>query len=416
MNKGKKSLSIICSMALLTSILSMTGCSAGRHSAAKKENVPQSLSMVLGVHKFFPQIPMNTETLSEKVYDSCYSYGDCSAVIVDGDPFLACNYNITKPEKKIDQAKQNQLARNHTAQILSEASQTKAKTPEIDVLSALTLSAQTLKSCDSSQKHMLVFDSGLSTCDPLNFSQENLIDAPADVVVEQLQEIHAIPDLAGIDITWIGIGITCGEGQQKPTSDYKYKLQTLWEAILTAGGASSVIFDTSPLPNQEYDGDLPKCTAVPIVSGSLDLSEISTEQDIPEVMKFDENTSVKFQGDLSEFVDEQAAVEALAPIAEYLVQNPEVQICIAGMTATVRSQPDAGKELSLQRAKTCESVLLEKGVSADQLSCIGLGYTSNPLRVQDTDAQGNLIEEMAQLNRAVFLIRKNSVLMDTILQ
>lgn len=413
MNKMRKSLCVICSMALLAGSLSMTGCSTD--STAQKESVPQSTSMVLGIHEFFPQIPMNMETLSEKVYDSCYSYGDCSAVIVDGDPFLACNYNIKKPEKKIDQAKQKQLARNSTAQILSEVSQAKAQTPEIDVLSAITLSAQALKSSDSPQRHMLVFDSGLSTCAPLDFSQENLIDAPADVIVEQLQKIHEIPDLVDIDITWIGLGTTIGK-QAHPTSDYTYKLKTLWEAILTAGGASSVIFDTSPLPNQEYDGELPACTAVPIISGSLDLSEIGAEQEIPEVIKFDENTSVKFKGDLSEFIDEQAAVEALLPVAEYLLQNPDEKMYIAGMTATVFSLPDAGKELSLQRAKACEAILLNNGVNADQISSVGLGYSPNPLRVQDVDAQGNLIEEMAQLNRAVFLIRKDSVLVNTILQ
>lgn len=409
----KKNISIVCSMILLAGSLMMTGCSTDRHSTVAKEK-PQSVSMVLGIHKFFPRIPMNTESLSEKVYDACYSYGDCSAVVVDGEPFLACDYNIKKPDKKIDETKRKQLAEKSRKQILLGISEAKAETPEIDLLSSIELSSQALKGSGGSQKTMLVFDSGLSTCPPLDFSQANVIDAPADVIVEQLENMHAIPDLYGIDIVWSGMGTTCGE-QEKLTSDYKYKLQTLWEAILTAGGASSVTFDPSPLPNKEYDGDLPECTVVPVISGSLDLSEASADQNLPEVIKFDESTSVKFKGDLSEFVDKHAAVEALTPVAEYLVQNPDRKIYIAGMTATVQS-PDAGKALSLQRAKACEAVLLNGGVDAGQILCVGLGHTPNLLRVQDLDDQGNLIEEMAQLNRAVFFIREDSVLVNTILE
>lgn len=226
--------------------------------------------------------------------------------------------------------------------------------------------------------------------------------------------MHAIPDLSNIDeITWVGLGTTCGGGQTKLTSDFKYKLQELWQAILTAGGASSITFDPSPLPDKEYEGDLPKCTAVPVVAKSLDLTEASMEEDIPEVVKFDEGTSIKFKGDMSEFVDDQAASEALAPIAEYL-KNSGSKILIVGTTATVPSYPDEGKTLSLQRAKACETVLLANGVDEDQLQCIGLGHTPNPLRVKDLDDQGNLIEDLARLNRAVFFVREDSALADSI--
>ena len=412
MKKFKKCISIACSMMILASSLMMAGCSPGH--AAGGEILPQSVSLVLGVHEFFPMIPTNTGSLYGKVYEACSSYGKCSATILDGSPYLAFDYDIKEPEKHLDGAKKKQIAKDCTEQILSEISKARAKTGEIDVLSALTLSAQSLES-SSGETSMLIFDSGLSTCQPLDFSQENLIEAPPDAVVEQLEEIHAIPDLSGIDnITWVGLGTTCGE-QEKLNSDYKYKLKELWQAILTAGGASAsaITFDPSPLPDQELDGNLPKCTSVPVITKSLDLPEASMEEDIPEVVKFDEGTSVKFQGDMSVFVDDQAAAAALAPIAEYL-KNSGSKILIVGTTATVPSYPDEGKTLSLQRAKACEAVLLANGVDAGQLRCIGLGRMPNPLRVQDLDDQGNLIEEMARLNRAVFFVREDSALAGTI--
>lgn len=410
MKKYKKCISIACGMMILASSLMMAGCSSG-HTAGG-EILPQSVSLVLGVHEFFPMIPTNAESLYGKVYEACLSYGKCSATIIDGSPYLAFDYNIKEPDKHLDEAKKKQIAKDCTEQILSEVSKAKAKTGEIDVLSALTLSAQSLKS-SSGDKTMLIFDSGLSTLQPLNFSQENLIEAPPDAVVEQLEAIHAIPDFSGIgNITWVGLGTTCGE-QEKLTSDYKHKLKELWQAILTAGGASSITFDPSPLPDAEYDGDLPACMSVPVITKSLDLPEASMEEDIPEVVKFDEGTSVKFKGDMSEFVDDQAASEALAPIAEYL-KNSGSKILIVGTTATVPSYPDEGKRLSLQRARACEAVLLANGVDARQLHCVGLGHTPNPLRAKDLDEQGNLIEEMARLNRAVFFIREDSALADTI--
>lgn len=418
MKKNVKKLTVLkYSVALLTCVFLLTGCSgtnsylSGKLSSAEPEGM-QSVSMVLGVHDFFPSISLAVDAIYSPVYNACYTYGKVSGVIVDGAPYVAGDYKINPPGKNIDKAKKKQIADNSTKQILAEIATATAKTPEIDTLSAITLSAGTLQSTKAeSQKTMIVIDSGFSSSGLLDFSSKNIIDASVETVVEQLKELHAIPDLNGISVTWIGLGTTCGE-QEELTSTYKYKLKELWNAILSSGGAT-VTFDSSPMSKEEYAGELPECTAIPIVAESLNPEDAVSEGNMPEVVKYDENTTIKFQSDKSEFVDRQATEALLEPIAQYLIKNPDKKIYIAGMTATVGEEQD-GKVLALERARACRDILTEKGVQAGQLTCMGLGHAPNPLRVTDTDGEGNLLEDMAKLNRAVFFIQSDSKLMDVL--
>lgn len=387
----------------------LTGCTT--LDTPKSKN-PQSVSMVMGVHDYFPVISLDTNAVYSKIYDACYTYGDFSAVVVDGDPFVACNYNINEPEKKIDSAKKKQIASKNAAQIMSEVSAVSAKTPEIDTLSAISLSADSLHSVPGeSEKSMIVFDSGLSTTSLLNFSAQNIIDEPVESLVAQLEKLHAIPDLTGIDVTWVGLGATCGE-QDNLTNSYKFKLKTIWEGILTAGGASSITFDQSPTSSEEYAMDLPKCSTVPIVADCLEVAELVTEEEMPEVIKWDGNSSLQFESDKAEFIDTAAAMAELGPIAEYLNANPNEAIYIFGMTATVAGG-DSGVGLSEERAQACKNVLLEKGVNEAQVTCVGLGQTQNSLRAVDIDESG-MQNENAQKNRAVFVVKAESELVDVL--
>lgn len=411
MRKLKKMTMVaVCVISLMMSVLMMTGCTGGSSESEK------SVSLVLGVHNYFPKVTLNSESIYTKIYEACYSYGNCSAVIVDGEPFVACNYNIDNPKKNIDTAKKEQLAKQNTEQILSNVSSLSAQTPEIDTLSAISLSANTLHSASNEcEKSMIVFDSGLSTTSLLNFAEQNIIDAPVESIVEQLKELHAIPDLSDIEITWIGIGVTCGK-QNRLTDNYKYKLQELWNAILEAGEAKKVCFDTTPVSNEENDNNLPKCTTVPIIADPLEVEQIESEETIPEIMKWDENSSIKFEADQAKFVNEKAVGKELKPIAAYLKNNSEEKIYIFGMTATVLGG-DSGIELSKERAEVCKEVLIKQGVKEEQLICVGLGKIDNPLRVKnDIDENGKQIESLAKKNRAVFFIRENSKLVNELMK
>lgn len=396
---------------------SLTGCGSsvmgmGASETAAAEMSPQSVSLVLSGHRYFPAVSLNTEEIYSEIYNACFTYGDLSAVVVDGEPFVAADYHISPPKANVDSAKKKQIAADNTEQIIAELSDIAGETPEVDTLAAIQLSAKALQSTDEgNEKTMLIYDSGLSTKHLLNFASQNLIEEPAESIVAQLQAIHAIPNLKNMKIIWVGLGETCGE-QQKLTSSFVYNLKYIWKSILTAGGAASVTFDSSPVYSEETEKTLPECSTVPVVEDSLVLTENSG---LPDIIKWDESSDVRFKGDLAEFTDAETAREALCPVAEYLAANPEESIYIFGMTATITGG-GAGIELANARAAACEKVLKEAGASEDQMTSVGLGQIANPLRINDVDEQGNQIEELAQKNRAVVIVKAENPLVEKLLK
>lgn len=396
--------------------------SAGIFSRQEEETkVTQNVALVLGTTKYFPAVSINTEELSSQIYDACYSYGRVAAVMADGSPFLAADYTIHAPDVKVNKAKKKQLASQYTSQILSAAAAVKPQTKETDTLNGITMAADVLRSIgNDSNRQMIIYGSGLDTTSVLNFAEQDLIHTPAEDIVKQLEGMHAIPDLSGISVTWIGLGQTCGE-QSTLNSDYKYRLQELWREILLAGGISedALVFNTSPLPEAESSGeDLPDCSTVPVVDEKITSSSTEkkdTGYEISEVTKWDGNSSLQFQGDEAAFIDAGAAVAELSPVAEYLQANPEKNIYIFGMTATMTGG-DPGIELAEARANACRQVLLEQGVNEAQIKTVGLGQLDNPLRVHDVDENGKQIQELAQRNRAVVVVKAESDLVDTLLK
>ena len=217
------------------------------------------------------------------------TYGNVSLVVADGEPYVAYNFELEKPDKNIDDAKRRQIAKENAQQILTELPKACARTAEYDLLTAISLSADTLQSSQDGMEHtMIICDSGLSTASYLNFLESNLFETPVEAIVSKLEELHAIPELESVDVIWIGLSKTIG-AQPSLDSDHKYRLEKLWEAILTAGGAQSITFDKSPVSGEGYSGDLPPSSKVPIESTNPDFISSAAQQEIPDVIKWDGN-------------------------------------------------------------------------------------------------------------------------------
>ena len=48
------------------------------------------------------------------------------------------------------------------------------------------------------------------------------------------------------------------------------------------------------------------------------------------------------------------------------------------------------------------------GANASQIECIGLGSSENCFHIDDLDSNGELIEEYAKLNRAIYIFAADS--------
>ncbi|MBR6508987.1 MAG: OmpA family protein [Clostridia bacterium] len=389
----RKSIVLVIIMMIALLMNTLTGCSSNNTATSS------AISLVLGNHEYFPKINLRAESVYQKIYDAVYSYGDCSIVVVDGNPYVAASYNITKPDANIDNAKRKQISKQNTEQIIADGSNAFAKTSEIDTLSAIVASSALLKSSPAEVKEMLVYDSGFSTTGLLDFSSENLIEVEPYLIVERLSELHALPELNGIRIIWTGLGEVCDE-QDKLSSTYKYNLKNIWREVIIAAGGEIEFIDV-PLSATPKSEELPSCKTIPIIQDTLELSG-----NIAKPIKFGEDT-IKFLGDQAVYVNAGDAKKALEPIATFLKENATKRILIVGTTAS------AGKEssclsLSLNRANTCKKTLIEMGVMECQIETLGLGRKVCFLRVNDLDVNGKLIQSLASQNRAVYIFDLDS--------
>lgn len=390
----KKFISAILVIAIALGILStLSGC------VDSGKETPVNLSIVTGIRKNFPKLSFNTETVYNAIYETCYTYGNFSAVSVEGMPTVYCSYDIKEPDKNVDTAKRKQIAKQNTETIIAECSKFSAVTPEVDTLGAVSISAESLNGTpDTENKKMIIYDSFLSTTSYLNNLTHNFFEADIETTVNKLKEKDAIPDFSGIDVSVVGLGQVCGE-QTKLPAEYKAKLQELWQAIFEAGNAKSVYFDPTPLKVVLNEKDLPFVSTVPMPVEELDCIGSG-------YITFNEDT-IKFLPDSCTFANEVAAISALSAVAKELLSNPSVNITIAGTIASVGN--GTGISLSNSRAEAVKRILVsEYGVEEDRISTVGLGKTECFLREDDLNSDGSLNEEAAAKNRAIHIYDSNS--------
>ena len=420
---------------IVVMVIMLTGCGDniikdGTESGNMDDTYEDGLavSFVCGIHESYPYYGalMNPE-VQDAAYRVAYEYGDVSGYIVDGDPFIVVNQNIEEPKEWIDDEKRKMLAEDCKISILNGLSTEDviAKSAEVDTLQAITLSANSLHSSKYNTKEMYILDAGISTDGLLDFAHSNIIDSDPQFIVSSLEEQHAIPNLEGITIRWVGFGQTSGK-QKTLSSDYLYKLKNIWKAILEDGGAiiDDSSFNMEALEDIDMEFTLPKVTEVPIVispispatntdtisNGSEAATEEVSEKIIDEetILVFREDTSVNFQPNTADFIDESMAINDLSVVVDYLKASPDNKLYIAGMTATY-GDSESCKELSLKRAEAVKSIIIQadSSIMESQMIVLGLGYEDNNLRVQDV-INGEFIEEQAQKNRAVYILGENA--------
>ena len=131
------------------------------------------------------------------------------------------------------------------------------------------------------------------------------------------------------------------------------------------------------------------------------------------IYKLDENVfeepvilsedQVVFIGDKAEYLHPEEAMRTLQPIAEYLIQHPSISILLAGTTAGDKDS-DYTMTLSLSRAETVKSTLVELGVDEGRIIAVGLGSTNDPWHIWSAGYDG----AAASSNRKVVLLDATS--------
>ena len=405
--KGWNRVLLSCILILLMFVF--TGC---------KGDEKVSVGIVVGNHANAPKISVSSASVKNYLYDACYSSGSVVFVNVDGNPQVIFQADIPEPEVAgLSKSKLEEIANDYLSQLQVALKEVEPTVEEVDTLKAIRKAAQVLQGNKTdTDKKLLILDSGLSTTGYLDYRNGLLYADYADVVA-MLESEAAIPDMSGIEVIWC----YCGEvvsPQQELTEKEKENLKKIWKEVLMAGGAESVEF-ANDVPTNEIETDLPVVSTVEVgdITVNLDVEETinsnvdvefggdnSKYENIVDTVVLDE-ASVRFIGDTDMFVDSYAAETIIGEVAEKLKNNPNIKVYIVGTTAT--GGEEFCNQLSIDRANAVANVLISKGISAERIITIGLGY-HDPWHIDDLDENGVQIEELACQNRKVLIMDMNS--------
>lgn len=391
-------------LVLLLTVLPLVGC--GDNTTSHTDSGSICLSVVISNNETFPAI---TETTVNSIYtevsDACiaginFTGGSVALVVADGDPYIGFDEEIDAIETNITQSKRQSEADALASQIIREAASAQPKTPEINMLQSLNIASRTVNTSNAKCKKVLVYANGLQTTGILNMTTIDVLNSDFSVICEDLINKNAIYDYTGIEFIWIGMGCTSTTSEQHIPNSAVKKLENLWTSIIEAGGGT-VSFKPDFITGDSLDVNH-NVSLVNFPEDKLDTVSIDT---LDNGIKLDGET-LKFKGDLAEFVDYKTAKNTLTPIAEQIKES-SIKILIAGTTASSGSE-DSCYKLSLDRAQACKDLLVELGVSEKQICTIGLGRKQCFLRVSDIDNNGSFIESEAKKNRAVFIYSYDS--------
>ena len=405
--KNKRMEKMLLAICVLVGAVFLMGCGAVSGSDSSAEVVPIH-GVVLDGRGHANMAALNSKKAEEFIAEVCKSCGSISMIAVDGAPYLIDGVDIPKGKAGLPDDKKEKIAKQQAAEILGVLQKNKAKTAEVDLLAALQMAAQRLRSLDG-EKRILVMDSGLSTTNLLDMSKTLLEDIDTERLIKELKKEKAIPELQGAQVIWLGLA-EVAEPQARLQQKQRDNLQSIWEEVLIEAGAD-VTFYSDVAMDSTADETLPSVKQVQIPEPSSVLLE--KDCDIKEMerknisYRFGEET-VAFCPDSAELLTGKGEVRKIfAPLISYLKENPEEKILLAGNTSSAGKQPSL-VQLSEKRCQTIKKIMIEEGVKARQIKTVGLGYFGSQFTQNDRRKDGSLDEKIARKNRSVVVMSYRS--------
>ncbi|MGH3901305.1 MAG: OmpA family protein [Pseudonocardiaceae bacterium] len=362
---------------LVLGLLLLTGCGGG-----KADSAPGALAVIVGAHSNMVA-PSLLDTITTEI-DTASELGSPATVIVDdASPTASAPLSLKA-------ANDNPLYRqDQVNQLKTLIDQTRADSPEVDLLAAISLAARSVTDA-AGPKTIVVIDSGLQTTGALRFQDSDgaLLDASPDEVVEQLRRTQQLPNLTGMRVVFTGLGDTAPPQQPLP-QPARAALVALWTKIVEAAGGKAEV-KQAPLPSTRTIDGLPPVTIVPVAAKSIG--------PLPSITVLRDGT-VGFVPDQAVFRDSAQARAVLADYAREITNGRRA--LLTGTTASAGTS-EYRLRLSQQRANAVRDLLVSLGAPADRITTRGLG-SDFPGYVPDHDPQGNLNPIPAAQNRQVII-------------
>lgn len=243
-----------------------------------------------------------------------------------------------------------------------------------------------------------MFDNGLSTTGTM-LMQTGLLTQSGDMkkLAAQLKQQRVLGSLKGIHVRWYGLGEVAAPQGRVPEWALA-QLKTLYTTLITdAGGTVEFL----PLAAASGNGvTTPKVSVVPFVVQTVSANPSKAAS--PPISRVLDETQLAFVADSVEFADPSAAAATLKTVAIQLSSGDYPTVWVYGCTARPKGATDAGlKAFGLKRAQRVVSVLIKQGARAT-LRAASLGWAC-PGYVNDRDANGDLVTDLATRNRRVII-------------
>lgn len=397
---------------IITTLL--CGCSEIHNPFDKQaQNTAEPLAVVFVVANTANTAAPNitSETVQTIVSEAANSCGKLAAVSADGNPELQFDDNMTlqKNEQGASSLRLERRGQEKAEEETQKLSQISANDPEVDYCAAFSMASRLLSQvdCNKYRKQLVIIGSGISTAGLINFS-DGLFYSEPHTILNYLRKNDAIPTFTDTNVTWVECG-DCEAPQETLTPSAVIRLKNIWKAYFEATGADLTFDSTPPIQNENTKTNFPSVTPIDVPDTlPMNIAEIKKDSESQidvdkkpiDPIEIPEET-LTFKPDSAEFADPEKVSSIIQPVADVLLENPTLHVlCLGEIAGDV--QTESGRDLSQQRADKIKNALVELGVSADQITSVGVGIDS-PYHVANL-AYSNA----AAINRKITIIDMRS--------
>ncbi len=389
---------------LLLSTFMLIGCGKDGEVVI---NVSEPVHAVLILQPISTAPMVNVEAARDLLETVCSVSGSSVSIIVaDGEPWEYASVAPDGIDTSLSADMQEQIIEERVQKLIAVATSAESSNPETDLRKAVEMGARELHSYnDGVDLEMIICGSFINTVAPIPMQDMVLSYMDVDSAIHELAAEGYVVDLHNISITGYNLGDTCGEQKDLSNKD-RESLEMFWSSYFEAGEAKAVHF-MKDLPSElSYEG-LPEVSTIPVVENGSALQELAVEDMAAvDAVSFDE-TAIAFHPGNAELMDEDAAREAVASVAEYM-RDGDVSALLVGGTAHWGDMGDS-ITLSYERGHVLKQLFVDAGVDARNLTVVGTGWLSC-FYVNDLTEDGELDENFAPQNRACTWVKADSKL------
>ncbi|MCI8425196.1 MAG: OmpA family protein [Adlercreutzia sp.] len=381
---------VMCSLLMAATCL-LAGCGSGNSAPAggvtAEEVRPYDLAIVYSARANSAGDLSLAENYIRAAVEGSYqgNEGFLAGISTDGSP-QAFSGTLCLTEQ--NQRRRQDEVQQNIANILNAG--WTAQTSESNIFDAFRRGNEQLGSQQATESQrpnlLLVFDSGISTNGPINFSEEvtrnGLLDPEA--FIQLLRESGDLAKFDNVDkVIWYGLGETA-DPQESPNDGTKAAMENFYRSLFEAAGVEDVEF--RPGSGRIATGEYPEVSVVNMPRIPLD--EEGNPILLGDTLELDESSAeFQFEYDESNFTDEEAALEGMQEYINQLIDFPSLQVTIKGYTDT-QGNEDYNLSLSQRRADTVKRLFVESGVSESQITAVGMGESSD----YEDDKQNRRVE------------------------